>query len=102
MDRSKLKQTLRDQVVPMHEAVLKKLAYLSNDNVFSANEDVEDDDFAELLSDSNMPHKMQQTSMEPATTIDKIAVHKKSLAEKIAALRGISSPVPNSYINRKF
>ena len=39
--------------------------------------------------------------VEPTAVEDKIAVHKQSLAEKIAVLRGISPAVPSEYINRR-
>ncbi len=102
MDRKELKQTLHEQFVPMNEAVKRKLAYLNGDDVFAADGDTADEDFTELLRDDNMSFQSQQKIAEPMTTTNKITVHKQSLAEKIAALRGISSAVPSEYINRRF
>lgn len=103
MDRNELKQTLLEQVEPMDEAVQKKLAYLNSDDVFT-NQDLmpePEDVLGELLMQENMAPQPLKKNAEPTDTADKIAMHKHSLVEKIAALRGISSAVPNEYINRK-
>lgn len=98
MDRNKLKQILKEQAEPIDEAVQKKLAYLNGDDFFATDEDVSTDAFTELLMENNTPQRM----VEPTATADKIAVHKQSLAEKIAVLRGISSAVPSGYMKRRY
>lgn len=104
MDRYELKETLRNQVEPISEAVRKKLQYLNSEDVFLTSEDTSDEVFTELLAgnDGADATTASRKVEEPTATIDKIAVHKQSLAEKIAALRGVSSAVPNEYLKRRF
>lgn len=103
MDRKELKQTLRNQATSIDEAVQKKLAYLTGDNPFAVEEDnLTDNAFTELLMNDNTAPIQPKTISEPLTVEDKISAHKQSLAEKIAALRGISTPIPSGYIHRKF
>lgn len=101
MDRNKLKQTLKEQAELIDEAVQKKLAYL-NDDFLATDEDFSTDVFTELLMEDNAPAKSPQKMVEATATADKIAVHKQSLAEKIAVLRGISSAVPSGYMKRRY
>ena len=99
MDRKVLKQNLHEQVVPMAEAVQKKLAYLNSDDVFMNKEETSEN-FTDLLMAQNKAMVAQKRT-EPTNTADKVAMHKQNLAAKIAALRGISN-MPGDYLNRKF
>lgn len=102
MDRNILKKTLHEQVIPMAEAVRKKLAYLQGDDVFSVpNQQQTEVHFTDLLMMQNEPKKISSKTVEPQNTADKVAVHKQSVAAKIAALRGVST-MPGQYLNRKF
>ena len=102
MDRNILKKTLQEQATPMAEAVKNKLAYLQGDDVFSVpNQQQTEVHFTDLLMMQGQPKKMPTKPVEPQSTADKVAVHKQSVAAKIAALRGVST-MPGQYLNRKF
>ncbi len=102
MDRNILKKTLQEQVIPMAEAVKNKLAYLQGDDVFSVpNQQQTEVHFTDLLMMQGQPKKISSKTVEPQNTADKVAVHKQSVAAKIAALRGVST-MPGEYLNRKF
>lgn len=101
MDRNLLKNTLRKQVVPMSEAVSSKLAYLMGDEVFTTNNEETSQTFTDLLIVENKTTKPQQEKIEPTNISEKIATHKQTVAEKIAALRGIST-MPGQYLNRRY
>ena len=102
MDRNILKKTLHEQATPMAEAVKNKLAYLQGDDVFlNSDEQHSEPLFTDLLMTQGQPKKMPTKPVEPQSTADKVAVHKQSVAAKIAALRGVST-MPGEYLNRKF
>ena len=102
MDRNILKKTLQEQVIPMAEAVKNKLAYLQGDDVFlNSDEQHSEPLFTDLLMTQGQPKKISSKTVEPQNTADKVAVHKQSVAAKIAALRGVST-MPGEYLNRKF
>ena len=101
MDRNLLKNTLRKQVIPMSEAVSSKLAYLMGDEVFTTNNEETSQTFTDLLIVENKTTKPQQEKIEPTNISEKIATHKQTVAEKIAALRGITA-APGQYLNRKY
>jgi len=94
MDRNVLKRILREQFTPFEQAVSQKLEYLSSDKYSQGSESLLSEDCIDCWQDDNN----KSTIIEPDNTEDKIILHKKSLTEKINALRGISTP-PGSYIH---
>ncbi len=100
MDRNVLKRTLQEQIVPMSEAVSRKLAYLKGDEVFAIEDEENTQTFTDLLIEEGKTTK-PQPHIEPTEITDKIAIHKQTVAEKIAALRGIST-MPGQYLNRRY
>lgn len=100
MDRNILKRTLQKQVIPMSEAVNRKLAYLKGDEVFTIEDEKTTQTFTDLLIGEGKTTK-PQPHIEPSEITVKIATHKQTVAEKIAALRGIST-MPGQYLNRKY
>ena len=100
MDRNILKRTLQKQVIPMSEAVNRKLAYLKGDEVFTTQMEETTQTFTDLLIGEGKTTK-PQPHIEPSEITAKIATHKQTVAEKIAALRGIST-MPGQYLNRKY
>jgi hypothetical protein len=100
MDRNILKNTLQKQIVPMSEAVNRKLAYLKGEKVFAIEDEETTQTFTDLLIEEGKTTK-PQPHIEPTEITDKIATHKQTVAEKIAALRGITA-TPGQYLNRKY
>lgn len=121
MDKAEIKQLLKEQVEPLSQAVAKKLAYLQSDDVFtetiehvSLNDDSLMNAFSETSSPTEIPAYTQPKAQEFYTdsqnltqpkyvvrepTQDSIEEHTKSIAAKIAALRGIS--MPGDYLRKK-
>jgi len=109
MDRETLKRTLHEQVVPLNEAVRQKIEYLLSDDVFAPTAETPQDVSADNMSFSDAfgvntsskasapaPQKtpspaLQTQSAALAEKAASFAEHKQSMAEKIAALRGISN-----------
>lgn len=109
MDREILKRTLKEQVVPLDEAVRNKIKYLLSDEVFMpSNEDnygaeAETMSFTDAFGVNTISSTNTSTqsaagavSITPTHSLNSIpqaasfAEHKQSIAEKIAALRGIT------------
>ena len=122
MNKELLKKLLRDQFEPMSVAVSEKLAYLQSDDVFTDKsaavygmEDSQQPDEDEMISKAFafsekvnelsanpveptiMPAKPVENS-EPAAPMSENSKH-RLIAEKIAALRGIS--IDSDYYKRK-
>ncbi len=123
MDKTELKQTLRSQFIPMSEAVQNKLNYLMGDNVFLSEDFISDDtsleDAFNMQTSTDKEFNIEEAFNSEATVSNtKITeltekIHnnqhatnvpfeerKKSVAAKIAALRGIA--MPGDYLNKKF
>ncbi|MBQ7632525.1 MAG: hypothetical protein IJS88_00220 [Alphaproteobacteria bacterium] len=126
MDKTELKQTLITQFIPLDEAAQKKLDYLQSDDVFTDNQYVLEEDtnkeignkddslmnaFAATVN-SVAPHTQHQPQIseyhpQPATSSSQqqtnqpsaTASDSRSIAARIAALRGIS--MPGDYLKRK-
>ena len=115
MDKTELKQTLRSQFIPMSEAVQNKLNYLMGDNVFLSEDFISDDtsleDAFNMQTSTDKEFNIEEAFNSEATVSNtKITeltekIHnnqhatnvpfeerKKSVAAKIAALRGIAMP----------
>ena len=129
MNDNFLKKTLHEQFEPLDIAVQKKLEYLKSDDVFSADNNDFINDFSddEKPDDYNMsvedafttfasaqsynkideePVGLNKIASRPLSEIreeqatsETINVHKKNIAAKIAALRGIS--MPGDYVLKK-
>lgn len=123
MDRALLKQTLKQQSMPMKTAVAQKLAYLQSDDVFMTDDYVTpdfviahgaEDDFAGAFGGGMSQAQRQSVAATSATSniqsaqyhnteptqMTSFEEHKQSIAEKIAALRGIKT-MPGEYLNNK-
>lgn len=125
MDRQKLKNLLHEQSSPFDEAVQKKLDYLMSDDVFSLennpyansfrNIQIDDEDeFSHAFSDddSSFDEAFDDEYEDGYEDVDEDdyddeedgeasqAAAPKTLAERIAMLRGVST-LPGSYLNKK-
>ena len=126
MDRQKLKNLLHEQSSPFDEAVQKKLDYLMSDDVFSLennpyansfrNIQIDDEDeFSHAFSDDDssfdeaFDDEYEDDGYEDVDEDDygdeedgevSQAAAPKTLAERIAMLRGVST-LPGSYLNKK-
>ena len=96
MDRESLKRTLKEQAIPLDEAVRQKINYLLSDDAFAPapeSEPVVDDNmsFADAFGSVTAPAPTAKPTLSPLQEkAASFAEHKQSMAEKIAALRGIS------------
>jgi hypothetical protein len=118
MDRALLKRTLKQQATPMKTAVAQKLAYLQGDDVFTTDDyvtpdlvvghEAEEDIAGAFGGITPQTHRQSAASdvqpmpyhnTEP-TQMTPFEEHKQSIAEKIAALRGIKT-MPGEYLNNK-
>ena len=121
MNKEDLKEILTAQVKPIEEAVRQKLEYLQSDMVFEiipadnqTSEDVNTDEisdtsladaFAQLSDTSAHEYAIpQQASSDtkyksPLINEKTLEERKRDIAEKIAALRGLS--LPGSYLRKK-
>ncbi len=126
MDKTELKQTLITQFVPLDEAAQKKLNYLQSEDVFTDNQYVLQEDTNEEIgnkddslmnafvatANSAAPRAPQQPQIseyhyQPAAASPQQQTHQpsanasgsRSIAARIAALRGIS--MPGDYLKRK-
>ncbi len=126
MDRQKLKNLLHEQSSPFDEAVQKKLDYLMSDDVFSLennpyansfrNIQIDDEDeFSHAFSDDDssfdeaFDDEYEDDGYEDVDEDDygdeedgevSQTAAPKTLAERIAMLRGVST-LPGSYLNKK-
>lgn len=120
MDKPEIKKLLREQVIPMSEAVANKLAYLQSDDVFTDTSQTtqNDDSLLNAFMESGQPVSVpaynqpnveefyqnlqstpQPTYSERTPTQETIERHKQNIAAKIAALRGMS--MPGDYLHQK-
>lgn len=95
MDRALLKRTLKEQAIPLDEAVQQKINYLLSDDVFAPAPEsepvAEDMSFADAFGSVTAPNRAVNHTPSPLQEkAESFAEHKQSMAEKIAALRGIS------------
>lgn len=127
MDKKELKQALIDQFVPYDEAVQDKLDYLQSDDVFSSPGVMEEDETDELSLENAFGDEVNSTPRRRASRRhqedyddedyddedydeddedyddedeDSCPRKPQTMAEKIAALRGISA-MPGDYIRKK-
>lgn len=95
MDRETLKRILIEQAIPLDEAVRQKINYLLSDDVFAPAPEPQavDDDmsFTDAFGDvAPSPRTINRPISPEQEKAASFAEHKQSMAEKIAALRGIS------------
>lgn len=125
MDKKELKQALIDQFVPYDEAVQDKLDYLQSDDVFSSPGVMEEDETDELSLEDAFGDEVNSGSRRAShrhqedyddedyddedydeddedydEDEDSRPRKPQTMAEKIAALRGISA-MPGDYIRKK-
>ena len=95
MDRESLKRTLKEQAIPLDEAVRQKINYLLSDDAFAPAPEsepiVDDMSFVDAFGSVTAPAPTAKPTLSPLQEkAASFAEHKQSMAEKIAALRGIS------------